>query len=142
MYNKINSDLQKAMKEKDAERLDVLRMVKSKILYVNARGDLPEAEIMKIVNKYAKDLKETIIETEKADRPDAVAKLRKELAIVQEYLPKELSDDEIKAVVEQTIKNLGATSKKEMGKVMKEITAAHPSIDGKKVSTIVQSLLQ
>ncbi|MFH0887027.1 MAG: GatB/YqeY domain-containing protein [bacterium] len=142
MFNKLNSDLQKAMKEKNADRLEVLRMVKSKILYVNARGDLPEAEIIKIVNKYAKDLKEAIVETEKVGRTEAVDKLKKELTIVQEYLPKELSDDEIKGVVEKAIKDLGATSKKEMGKVMKEITAANPGIDGKKVSAIVQSILQ
>jgi uncharacterized protein len=142
MFKKINADLQKAMKEKDAERLDTLRMVKSKILYVNARGELPDAEVIKIVSKYAKDLKEAIAETEKVNRPEAVTKLRKELAIVQEYLPKELSDDEIKAAVEKTIKDLGATSKKEMGRVMKELTAAHPGIDGKKVSSIVQSILQ
>jgi len=141
MFKKINTDLQKAMKEKNALRLEVLRMVKSKILYVNARGDLPETEITKIVNKYAKDLKEAILETEKVDRPEAVGKLKSELAIVQEYLPKELSDAEIKTIVESTIKEVGAASKKDMGRVMKAITGANPSIDGKKVSTLVQGLL-
>ena len=65
LYQKINADLTKALKEKDEFRLSVLRMVKSKILYVNARGDLPEAEVVKIVAKYAKELKDSIEEFKK-----------------------------------------------------------------------------
>lgn len=142
LFAKINHDLQAAMKAKAEFRLNVLRMMKSKILNVNARGDLPDAEILKIINKYAKELKDSIEEFKKVDRADTVQTIQKELTIVQEYLPRELTADEIKAIVQQTIAAAGAASIKEMGKVMKEITAKYPSIDGKLVSQFVREILK
>ena len=142
LFDKINSDLQKAMKEKDELRLSVLRMVKSKVLYVNARGDLPDPEISKIINKYAKDVKESIEEFKKVGRPAEVERHEKELAVVQEYLPKELSAEEIKALVQKVIADTGAASIKEMGKVMKEVLARAPGAEGKLVSQFVREILK
>jgi uncharacterized protein YqeY len=142
LLNKINGDLQSAMKAKDELRLSVLRMMKSKILYVNARGDLPDAEVIKIINKYGKDIKESIEEFTKVGRSVEAETCRKELAIVQEYLPKELSPEEIKAVVQQTIQEMGAASIKEMGNVMKAVIAKAPGIDGKIVSQLVREILK
>ncbi|HVN67136.1 MAG TPA: GatB/YqeY domain-containing protein [Candidatus Sulfotelmatobacter sp.] len=142
LFEQINHDLKEAMKAKDEQKLSVLRMMKSKVLYVNARGDLPEAEVVKIVNKYAKDLKESIAEFQKVGRSVEVAQAEKELAIVQAYLPKELSPEAIKIVVQKAIDQLGATSIKEMGKVMKEVTNNNPGIDGKIVSQFVRELLK
>ena len=98
LFEKINNDLKEAMKAKDELKLSVLRMMKSKVLNVNARGDLPEAEVVKIVSKYGKELKETIEEFTKLGRSVEVDKAKQELAIVQAYLPKELSPEEIKAL--------------------------------------------
>jgi len=142
MFNKINEDLKAAMKAKDEIKLSVLRMMKSKVLYVNARGDLPEAEVIKIINKYAKDLKESIEEFGKVGREAEVKKIEQELAIVQTYLPKELSPDEIKALVQQTIQEVGAASIKDMGNVMKAVLAKAPSADGKLVSQFVREILK
>ena len=142
LFEKINSDLQAAMKARDELRLSVLRMVKSKVLYVNARGDLPEDEIIKIINKYAKDLKEGIEEFKKVGRSAEVERGEKELLIVQEYLPRQLSPEEAKALVLQVISESGATSIKEMGKVMKEVLARNPTIDGKLVSQLVRDTLK
>ena len=142
MFNKINEDLKAAMKAKDEVKLSVLRMMKSKVLYVNARGDLPEAEVIKIINKYAKDLKESIEEFRKVGREAEVKKIEQELAIVQTYLPKELSPDEIKALVQQTIQEVGAASIKDMGNVMKAVLAKAPSADGKLVSQSVREILK
>jgi uncharacterized protein YqeY len=142
LLNKINDDLHAAMKAKDELRLSVLRMMKSKVLYVNARGDLPEAEVIKIVTKYGKDLKESIAEFQKVGRSEEVQRSQQELAVVQAYLPKELSPDEIKALVQKTIAALGVSSLKEMGRVMKEVTANHPGIDGKLVSQFVREMLK
>ena len=141
LFEKINNQLKDAMKAKDEIRLSVLRMVKSKILYVNARGDLPDAEILKIIKKYTKELDESIVEYQKAAREDEVNKIKGELKIVAEFLPKELSPDAIKAIVEKTIKDVGATSIKDMGKVMKEL-AANPAIDGKVASQLVREILK
>lgn len=142
IFEKINSQLKDALKNKDELRLSTLRMMKSKVLYVNARGDLPDAEIIKILNKYSKELKESIEEFKKVGRAQEVERHEKELAIVQEYLPKELSPDEIKQAVEQAVKDTGAASIKEMGKVMKEVLAKHPGIDGKAVSQFVREFLK
>lgn len=142
LLKKINGDLMKAMKNKDEFRLSVLRMMKSKVLYVNARGEIPDVEVIKILNKYGKDLKESIEEFKKINRPTEADNSAKELVVVQEYLPQELSADEIKTVVQKTITELGAASIKEMGKVMKEITAKFPSIDGKLVSQYVREILK
>ncbi|MFH1576773.1 MAG: GatB/YqeY domain-containing protein [Candidatus Margulisiibacteriota bacterium] len=142
LLNKINEELKNALKSKNELRLSVLRMMKSKILYVNARGDLPDAEITKILTKYGKEVKESIGEFNKVGRAEDAAKSEKELAIVQEFLPKQLSPDEIKSVVQQTVKEVGATSIKEMGNVMKAVLAKQPGIDGKIVSQLVRELLK
>ena len=141
LFGRINNDLQAAMKAKDELRLSVLRMMKSKVLYVNARGDLPDAEIIKILAKYSKELKESIEEFRKVGREPEVEKVQKELLIVQEYLPKELSPDEIKTLVQQTVTELGVTSVKEMGNVMKAVMAKSPGIDGKLVNQFVREFL-
>lgn len=142
LFEKINRDLQAAMKAKDEFRLSALRMMKSKILYVNARGDLSDTEIIKILNKYAKEIKESIEEFNKVNRTNEAEKAGKELLIVQEYLPKELSPEEIKALVQKVIADLGATSIKEMGKVMKEVLAQSPGADGKIVNQAVREILK
>ena len=142
LFEKINSQLKDALKNKDELRLSTLRMMKSKVLYVNARGDLPDMEIIKILNKYAKELKESIAEFKKVGRTQEVERHEKELAIVQEFLPRELSPDEIKQLVEQAIRNTGAASVKEMGKVMKEVLGKHPGIDGKTVNQYVREFLK
>ena len=138
---KINSDLIKAMKEKAEMRLSTLRMMKSKVLYVNARGDLPDTEIIKILAKYSKELKESIDEANKVNRPEAAKRSEDELKIVEEYLPKQLSNDEIKAAVQSAISSTGASSVKDMGKVIKEVMGKNPGIDGKVVNQLVKELL-
>ena len=130
------------MKAKDVMRLSVLRMMKSKILYVNAKGDLPDNEIIKIITKYGKEIKESIEEFKKVNRADDVAKAEKELVIVQEFLPKQLSADEVKVLVEAVIKETSASSIKDMGNVMKGVMAKAPGIDGKIVSQLVRELLK
>jgi uncharacterized protein YqeY len=142
LFSKINSDLQKALKGKEELRLSVLRMMKSKILYVNARGDLDDAELIKIITKYAKELKESIEEFNKVGRNADADTVKKELAVVSEYLPQELSSEEIKALVQTVIQEMGATSIKEMGNVMKAVLAKQPGIDGKMVNLFVRELLK
>ena len=142
LFNKMNSDLGAAMKAKDVARLEVLRMMKSKVLNVNARGDLPDAEIVKILQKYAKSLKDAIEETKKVNRPEAVAKLESEIKIVEEYLPKMLSEAEVKQLVEGVIAEVGASSPKDMGKVMKAVAAKGLAVDNSMVSRFAGELLK
>ena len=142
LLNKINSDLMAAMKSKDEFKLSVLRMMKSKILYVNARGDLTDAEIIKIISKYSKELTEAAEEAKKVGRPEAAKKSEDELKVVMQYLPKQLSVDETKKAVEDIVKELGATTIKDMGNVMKAVSANHPGIDNKLASQIVREILK
>jgi len=140
LFKKLNNDLTNAMKAKDAFRLDVIRMMKSKVLNVNARGDLPDAEILKILQKYAKSLKDAIEETKKVNRPEAVKKLEGELKIVGEYLPKMLSEAEAKDIVAKAIAEVGATSPKDTGKVMKVVMGMGLNVDGSMVSKLVSQM--
>ena len=142
LFSKINSDLQSAMKAKDELRLSVLRMMKSKILYVNARGELPDPEVIKILTKYSKDIKESIEEFKKVGREKETERCELELAITQEYLPRQLSADEIKNLVQSVVAEMGATSIKEMGNVMKAVMAKSPGIDGKLVNQFVREVLK
>jgi hypothetical protein len=142
LFARINAELQQAMKSKDEFRLSVLRMLKSKILYVNARGEMEDGEIVKIINKYGKDLKESMSEFQKVGRTADVAQAEKELAVVKEYLPAELSLDELKKLVQATIAEVGAASSKDMGKVMKAVGGKAPGADGKVLSQLVRELLQ
>ena len=142
LFKKINDDLSAAMKARDAARLEVVRMMKSKILNVNARGDLPDAEITKILQKYAKSLKDAIEETKKVNRPEAVAKLEYELKTVEEYLPKMMSDAEAREVVAKIIAEVGATSAKDTGKVMKAVMGKGLNVDGSTVSRLVAEALK
>ena len=142
LFSKINTALQKALKEREALRLSVLRMIKSKILYVNARGDMDDAELIKIISKYGKELKESIEEFIKVGRSTEVDTVKKELAIVSEYLPQELSPEEIKSLVQAVIQEMGASSIKEMGNVMKAVLVKQPGIDGKMVNQFVRELLK
>jgi uncharacterized protein YqeY len=142
LFKKLNSDLAAAMKAKDTFRLEVVRMMKSKVLLVNARGDLPDPEIIKILQKYAKSLKDAIEETKKVNRPEAVAKLEGELKVVEEYLPKMLSEAEVRDIVLKAIAEVGASSPKDTGKVMKAVMGKGLNVDGSMVSRIVSETLK
>lgn len=142
LFDRINNDLKQAMKQKDEFRLSVLRMMKSKILYVSARGDLTDIEIIKILTKFSKELIEAALEAKKVNRLEDAKKSEDEFKIVLEYLPKQLSAQEIKTIVEQTIKDINAQSKKDMGKVMKAVLEKYPGIDGKTVNQVSCEILK
>ena len=141
MLQKLTDDIKQAMKEKQADRLEVLRMVKSKIMNVDTRGNLSDADCQKIVSTYAKGLRESVKQYKDLGKMDFAVKIEAELKIIEEYLPKSLSPDEAKAVVAKVIQEVGATSKKDMGKVMKGVLAAHPTADGNVVKDAVMAAL-
>jgi hypothetical protein len=142
LFKKISDDLQSAMKARDALRLDTLRMMKSKVLNVNAKGALPDAEIIKIISKYAKSLRDSIEEFKKGDRFDAIKKVEEELKIIGEYLPQQPSEDEIKLKVKNAVAELGATSAKEKGAVIKKVMSEIPGVDGGTVSRLTSEILK
>lgn len=137
-------ELKNSMQTKDMIKKDTITMLRAAILQIEKDGqkELSEDEMLTIVAKEVKKRKESLPEYEKAGRQDIIDNLNKEIKILEVYLPKQLSEDEIRKIVLEAIEAVGATSPKDMGKVMqvvREKTAA--KADGKVVSQIVKDEL-
>jgi len=132
------------MKAKDKVKLSTIRMIMSLIknAEIDKRGELTDEEITGLLQKYAKQRKESIEMYEKGGRQDLVEKEKAELAIVESYLPEQLDENEIKNIVKSTIEEVGASSVKDMGKVMKAVMPKlRGRADGSVVNRIVKELL-
>ncbi len=141
MIEKINEGIKDAMRSRDQIRLSTLRMLKSKILAVDARANLPDPEVIKIFKTYYGNLQEALEQAIVANRQDISDQLKSELVIIQEFLPKALSPEETKQIVIQAIQESGAKTKKELGLVMKAIMKINNTVDGKLAKDIASSLL-
>src|ERR1700722_11061328 len=103
IIEKINHDIKEAMRSRDQIRLDTLRMLKSKILAVDARGNLPDGDVIKLFKTYSGNLDEALDQAQAANRPEMAERLKEELKIVQEFLPTMPSLEETKKIVIQAI---------------------------------------
>ncbi|MEW4370637.1 GatB/YqeY domain-containing protein [Paenibacillus kandeliae] len=145
LSERLNEDMKQAMRDKDKFKLSTIRMVRSTIKNqeIDLKRDLNDDEVLDILSREIKQRKDALQEFEKAGRDDLTTNLRAEIEIVSEYLPTQLSEEEIKVIVQQTILETGASSKADMGKVM---SALMPKVkgraDGKVVNQAVQQLLQ
>lgn len=117
---RINDDVKAAMRSKDKNRLGVLRLITAafKQKEVDERIELDDAMVLAIMDKMVKQIRDSIQQFEQAGRDDLVEKEKFELEIIQEYLPAQLSEDEIKQLIAESITESGAESVKDMGKVM------------------------
>lgn len=146
LEERLNEDMKAALKGGNQERLSTLRMLRSAIL-VEKKKDvsittLPDAETIRAFQSYAKKLKDSISEYQKLGKTEEVAKIKSELLVVEEYLPATLSEAESREMVRAVISELGATSMKDLGRVMKEVQArAQGRGDGKLLSDLVRSSL-
>jgi uncharacterized protein len=140
LHERLDSDLKEAMRAKDATRLGVLRMLKSALKYTaieksGAQAELSDAEAAQVIRKQAKQRQDSIESFEKGGRAELAAKEKKELSILNAYLPQAMSGDELSKVVRETIAEIGATSKAQMGAVMKALQAkVGGRADGKTLS--------
>lgn len=141
MMDEINAGIKEAIRSRDQIRLDTLRMLKSRILSVDARGNLPDTEAIKLFKTYFGNLQEALEQAQSANRPEAVEKLKQELAIVQEFLPKTPSLEETQRIVEQAIIKSGAKTKKDLGIVMQNIMKLNSAVDGKLAKDLANQLL-
>jgi uncharacterized protein YqeY len=139
IIEKINLGIKEAIRSQDKIRLDTLRMLKSKILAVDARANLSDSEVIKLIKTYYGNLLEAREQT--ISRPEMVEKLDKELAIVQEFLPQSLSLEETKKIVVQAIADSGAKTKKDLGLVMKAIMKLNNTVDGKLAKELADQML-
>ncbi len=145
LKDKINEDLKSAMKSGDKIRLETVRMLRAQILEFEKSGidrKMNDDDEMKILLSAVKKRKESIEVYEKAGRKELVDQESKELEIIQEYLPKQLTKEEAEVIVTKIIADLGVTSAKEMGKVMPAVMKElKGKIDGKIISEIVKQKL-
>lgn len=145
MNEKIAADITSAMKAKDAARLSALRMLKAAVMLkvVEKNRDLDDAEVLQVVASLVKQRRDSAEQFEKAGRTDLVAKETGEIAILQEYLPPAASAAEVETAVAAAIAETGATSPKDMGKVMKAVMPklAGKNADGKAVNEAVRRAL-
>ena len=140
MISKIKTDLKNAMKSSDKEKLNPLRNLVSKIKMkeIEIGRPLNDDECLKVCISAAKQIKESIVQFEKGGRMDLSEKEKKELAVIEKYLPEQLSDDKILKIIKEVIKGTGADSPSDMGKVM---GSAMNRLGGQADGKIVQQLV-
>jgi uncharacterized protein YqeY len=147
LSQRVDSDLKTAMREKNAMKLGVLRMLKAALMNAaieksGAQSQLNDADAVQVIRKQVKQRQDSIESFEKGGRAELAAKEKEELSLLQSYLPQAMSADEIAQVVRETITEVGATSKAQMGAVMKAVQAKVAGrADGKTLSAEVQKQL-
>ncbi len=144
LKEKLLQDLKEAMKNKDVNRKNAVQMVRTGILQIEKdKGiEVTDEQILGIIAKEVKIRKDSLSEYEKADRQDLIEQVTEEIKALETYLPKQLSDEELTEEVKKIIAQVGATSMKDMGTVMKEAKKTIGArADGKRINEVVKSLL-
>ena len=145
LTQRIEQEYLAAYKAKQETVLLTLRAVKTacKLKQVDLKRPLEDADVLAVLQKEVKQRQESIEQFTSAGRQDLAEKEQAELVVLKTFLPQALSDDELKAVVDETVASLGAASIQDMGKVMQAIMAAHAGkVDGKALSALVKARLQ
>jgi uncharacterized protein YqeY len=146
LHERLAEDLKLAMKARDQLRVDVIRMIKAAILNkeLELKKELDDADLTKVMTTLVKQRKEAVEQYQKAKRDDLAGKELQEISIIEAYLPKALSEEEILQLIDAVIGETGAKTLKEMGAVMKAVMVrlAGQPVDGKRVNELVRSKLQ
>lgn len=144
LNDRIMNDLKEAMKNKDSFKLGVIRMVKGAIQLekINKKRDLNDEEVIDVISKQIKLRKDSINEFEKAGRNDLADTTKKEVEVLNEYMPEQLSSEEVNKIIDEAFAKINPTCQKDMGLIMKEVT---PKVKGKadmgEVSRIIKGKL-
>ena len=145
LQDKLVGEIKSAMLARDADRLSALRMLKSAAGYLQIErktDKLSDSDFVSLVQKEVKKRRDSVEQFEKGGRQELADKEKREITVLESFLPKPLSPDELEQLVKATIQEVGATSKKDMGAVMKAAQAkAAGRADGKTLSTLVGKLL-
>lgn len=146
LQDRLSEDLKQAMKAKDQLRIDVIRMIKAAILNkeVELKRELDDTEMSRVMTTLVKQRREAAEQYQKANRDDLAKKELKEISIIEDYLPRPLSQEEIAQLIQNVIRETGSTSPKDMGNVMKVVMSrlAGQPVDGKQISELVRAKLQ
>jgi uncharacterized protein YqeY len=145
LSDRLSQEIKSAMLARDADRLTPLRLLKSALGYAQIERkaeNLSDADVIAIIQKEIKKRRDSIDQFEKGGRPELAAKEKAEVAVLETFLPQPFSNEELEQLVRETIQEIGATTKKEMGAVIKAVQAkAAGRADGKTISALVGKLL-
>ena len=144
LKEKLMEDLKESMKNKDTVRKNTVQMVRASILQIEKdKGiEVEDSKIIDIIAKEVKTKKDALKDFEKAERQDLIDLTNREIEVLQEYLPKQLSRDEVKEEVQKIITEIGATSMKDMGEIMKEAKAKMgASAEGKTINEVAKEIM-
>jgi uncharacterized protein YqeY len=145
LAERLNEDMKQAMKDGNKFRLLTIRLVRAAIKNqeIELRRPLDDSDTLTILSRELKQRRESLLEFKNAGREDLVSNVSAEIEIISEYLPRQLDEEEVKAIVVQTMQETGASSKADMGKLMGALMPKVKGLaDGKVVNGIVQQLLQ
>lgn len=145
MVEKLKQDMIEAMKNKEKDRLTVIRMVKASMdqEHIDRKKEINDELLIDVVNKQIKMRKDSIVEFEKGGRSDLVEKTQSEIDLLLNYLPEQLSSEEVYKIIDEIFAEVKPEGQKDMGKVMKEATAKlKGKADMKEVSNIIKEKLQ
>ncbi len=143
MFTKVNEDLVSAMKGQDKFSLGVLRMLKSALQLekINKKEDLSDDEVLSVIKRQVKMRMDSITEFEKFGKTEEIENLKQEIALLKNYLPLEMSEEEINAKIEEVFEKIQPTSMKDMGSIMKELQSISSRCDMSLVSKKVKDRL-
>ena len=144
LKERLADDLKSAMKNKDVIRKNVVQFLRAGILQVEKdnKVTLDDSGVLEVIAKQLKQRKDSLPDYEKSGRDDLIAGLKAEMDVLMEYLPKQLTEDELKAIISDSIAELGASSMKDMGKVMADVKAKTIGrADGRMINEIAKGLL-
>ena len=141
MYNKIKEDIVNALKEKDTLKLQTLRGIKGEVdlEHINKKIEINDELVITILSRGIKTRRESITEFEKGNREDLITKTQAEIDLLQQYLPKQLTEEEINNILDEAFKKVNPSSPKDMGLVMREVT---PQLKGKADMGQVSSMIK
>ena len=145
LKEKLMDDLKESMKNKDVIRKNTIQMVRAAILQIEKdKGiEVEDDKILEIISKEVKSKKDVLKDFERAERQDLIDQTNQEISVLQEYLPKQLSREEIKSELEKIIAEIGATSMKDMGTIMKEAKAKMgASAEGKIINEVAKEIME
>ena len=141
MYEKIKNDIVSALKEKDTLKLQTLRGVKGEVdlEHINKKVEINDDLLISVISHQIKTRRESISEFEKGNRDDLISKTNEEIKLLETYLPKQLDDNEINAILDEAFNKVNPTSNKDMGLIMREVT---PKLKGRADMSKVSSLIK
>ena len=144
MVEQLEKDMITAMKEKDKDKLTVIRMVKASLKQeqIDHKKEINDDLLIDVVNKQIKMRKDSITEFEKGGRTDLIEKTQSEIDVLMKYLPEQLSEEEVNKIIDEIFEEVKPEGQKDMGKVMKEVTSKlKGKADMKTVSSIIRERL-